>query len=243
MTQKILIVDDDLDSLKLIGLLLQRQGYQVVAASGGQQGLAQVETEEPDLILLDIMMPDMDGYEVCRRLRSDPQLAHIPVILFTAKTRVDDKVAGFEAGADDYITKPTHPAELASRVKSLLTRSTAVGQVGIAKPRGKAIAVLGIQGGVGVTTLVVNLGATFAQGGHDLILADLEHGMGAIGMQLGYSHEDGLSKLFKLRLGELVKNELPKNWSITCLECACCWRLIVQPKQRRWCLSITPDVS
>ena len=123
MAETILVIDDDLDSLKLIGLLLQRQGYEVAAAPSGSEGLEMARSETPDLILLDIMMPTMDGYEVCRRLRSDPQLTHIPVIMFTAKTRVDDKVAGFEAGADDYLTKPTHPAELASRIRTLLTRS------------------------------------------------------------------------------------------------------------------------
>lgn len=208
MTEKILVIDDDLDSLKLIGLLLQRQGYQVVAAPGGAEGLAHAKSEIPDLILLDIMMPNMDGYEVCRRLRADPQLAHIPVIMFTAKTRVDDKVAGFEAGADDYLTKPTHPAELASRIRTLLTRSATIRSVVIEHAQGKVIAILGVKGGTGVTTLAINLCATLVQPDRKLILADLHPGMGAIGLQLGFAQEDGLARIFKLRLSELGQEQI-----------------------------------
>jgi len=95
MAEKILIVDDDIDSLKLIGLMLQRQGYDIAAASAGSQALSKVMTDPPDLIILDVMRPDMDGDEGCRRLRANPQTQNIPIIMFTAKTLVDDKVAGF----------------------------------------------------------------------------------------------------------------------------------------------------
>src|SRR3989304_3365258 len=123
MAEKILVVDDDLDTLKLVGLMLERQGYEITVATNGELGLSKAAPEKPDLILLDIMMPDIDGYEVPRRLRADPSLAHIPIIMFTAKSMVDDKVAGFEVGADDYLTKPTHPAELTAHVKAVLARS------------------------------------------------------------------------------------------------------------------------
>ena len=124
MAEKILIIDDDLDTLRLVGLMLQRQGYQISAATNGQQGLEKAIEEKPNLILLDIMMPDMDGYEVTRRrLRKNPATVKIPILMFTAKTQLDDKVLGFEVGADDYLTKPTHPSELQSHVKALLARS------------------------------------------------------------------------------------------------------------------------
>jgi DNA-binding response OmpR family regulator len=109
MPEKILIIDDDVDTLRLVGLMLQRQGYQISAAPNGSQGLTKALEERPDLILLDVMMPDMDGYEVTRRLRKNPATATIPILMFTAKTQLDDKVTGFEVGADDYLTKPTHP--------------------------------------------------------------------------------------------------------------------------------------
>ena len=112
MAEKILIIDDDLDTLRLVGLMLQRQGYQITAATNGELGLEKAFEEKPDLILLDIMMPGMDGYEVTRRLRAKPETVDTPILMFTAKTQLDDKVAGFEVGADDYLTKPTHPSEL-----------------------------------------------------------------------------------------------------------------------------------
>ena len=122
MSEKILIIDDDLDTLRLVGLMLQRQGYQISAATNGQQGLDKAFDENPDMILLDIMMPDMDGYEVTRRLRSNPSTMETPILMFTAKTQMEDKVIGFEVGANDYLTKPTHPSELQARVKDLLAR-------------------------------------------------------------------------------------------------------------------------
>ena len=123
MAEKILIIDDDVDTLRLVGLMLQRQGYEISAASNGTQGLAKALEERPDLILLDVMMPDMDGYEVARRLRKNPVTVSVPILMFTAKTQLDDKVTGFEVGADDYLTKPTHPTELQAHVKALLARS------------------------------------------------------------------------------------------------------------------------
>jgi len=199
MPEKILIVDDDLDTLKLVGLILQRQGYEIVAANSGGQGLAKAAAERPNLILLDVMMPDMEGYEVARRLRADSDLARTPIIMFTAKTMVDDKVAGFEAGVDDYMTKPTHPAELVSRVKALLARAGAAQKAapatGTLLDRGKIIAVMGAKGGLGVTTLALNTAVAMAQAGNDVILCELRPGQGSLGLQLGFSTSKALSSL------------------------------------------------
>src|SRR5215216_6581164 len=162
MSEKILIIDDDLDTLRLVGLMLQRLGYQISAATNGQQGLDKAFEEDPDLILLDVMMPEMDGYEVTRRLRQNPSTLETPILMFTAKTQLDDKVIGYEVGANDYLTKPTHPSELQARVKTLLSRT------GDKKPhissakdesQGYVIGILGARGGLGTTTMAVNLGA------------------------------------------------------------------------------------
>jgi DNA-binding response OmpR family regulator len=123
MAEKILIIDDDIDTTRLVCLMFQNLGYQTVVANDGRQGLVKTSKEAPDLVLLDIMMPDMDGYEVARRLRNNPETTRIPILMFTAKSQADDKIIGYDAGADDYLTKPTHPSQLQAHVKALLKRS------------------------------------------------------------------------------------------------------------------------
>ncbi|MFO8012949.1 MAG: response regulator [Phycisphaerae bacterium] len=117
---KILVVDDYAANVKLLERNLQAAGYETVAAYDGEQALAQVDAEQPDLVLLDIMMPKVDGFEVCRRLRADEATAVIPVIMVTALKETEDRIRGLEAGADDFISKPFDRAELLARVKSLL---------------------------------------------------------------------------------------------------------------------------
>jgi DNA-binding response OmpR family regulator len=211
MPGKILVVDDDLDSLKLIGLMLQRQGYQVIAAPDGANALTQAESERPDLILLDIMMPDMDGYEVTRRLKSDPRLSSIPVMIFSAKSSADDKIAGFEAGADDYLTKPTHPTELASRIKVLIARSGVEKPAPAARSKGAVVATVGVRGGAGSTTLALNLGAVLAREETKAIVADLQHGAGMVSYALGFSQSAGLSHLLDLEIDKLTPEEVERQ--------------------------------
>jgi len=184
---KILVVDDELESLKLIGLMLQRRGYEISAARSGQQALEKAVTENPDLVILDVMMPDMDGFEVCRRLRADPATADLPIIIFTAKTMVDDKVTGFQAGADDYLTKPVHPEELASRIEAVLLRTSGRRAEEKAPMKAKLIGFIGAKGGAGTTTLAINIAAALADGPareKRIILAEMQDGMTTAGLQL-----------------------------------------------------------
>lgn len=172
MAAKILVVDDDPSALRLIGYTLRREGYEVATTTDGMEALTLVRQERFDLILLDIMMPGMDGYEVCRRLRANPRTAGIPVIMLTARSMVKDKVSGFRSGTDEYITKPFLPQELVSRVRALLLRAS-LSQAGTQRPSGKTLALVGAKGGVGTTTLAVNLACLLARGGQAVILADL----------------------------------------------------------------------
>ncbi len=211
MAQKILIIDDDLDTLRLVGAMLQRQGYQIAVASNGEQGLSQAGSENPDLILVDVMMPDMDGYEVTRRLRNNPQTADIPILMFTAKTQLDDKVSGFESGADDYLTKPTHPAELQAHVKALLARSKRW-KTGAVVPVEKppfTIGILAARGGHGVTTLAVNLAKSLMTAAQaEVIMAELRPGMGTLGPDLGEPDPKELTSLLQAKPDELTQQKV-----------------------------------
>lgn len=120
---KILIVDDEIDTLVPLKRSLEVEDYVVVGASNGKEALIKAGTEIPDLILLDLMMPEMDGYEVCAKLKKDEPTKNIPVIILTAKDTVREKVKGLDIGADDYVTKPFHLDELKARIKGVLRRS------------------------------------------------------------------------------------------------------------------------
>jgi two-component system phosphate regulon response regulator PhoB len=123
MARCILVVDDEPDLLELVRFNLDRAGFRVETAASGEEALARLRRSTPDLLVLDLMLPDLSGEEVCRRVRADPGLAGLPVIMLTAKSEEVDRVVGFELGADDYVTKPFSPRELVLRVKALLRRS------------------------------------------------------------------------------------------------------------------------
>jgi two-component system alkaline phosphatase synthesis response regulator PhoP len=122
--QKILIVDDEEDILELLKFNLSREGYQVPCAASGEQALGLVRSERPDLIVLDLMLPGIDGLEVTRRLKNDPDTKNLPIVMLTAKGEEADIVTGLELGADDYITKPFSPRILVARVRAVLRRKT-----------------------------------------------------------------------------------------------------------------------
>lgn len=215
MAEKILIIDDDLDTLRLVGLMLQRQGYQITAATSGQQGLDKAFEDIPHLILLDIMMPDMDGYEVARRLRANSKTVDVPILMFTAKTQLDDKVAGFEVGADDYLTKPTHPSELQSHVKALLARAGKTAERAATaqhEQHGYVIGLMSARGGMGVSSLATNLAASLHRKFQaDVVLAELTPGQGSLALDLGIAEDDGLANLLSKAPAEITRNNVSEQ--------------------------------
>lgn len=120
MASKILVIEDDPVIQMLISQTLRREGYEIVTASDGSEGLRKVKETQPNLVVLDISMPGLDGYQVCHYLRQDPATANLPIIMVTAMARPSDQRRGFETGADDYLPKPFSLADLITRVQSLL---------------------------------------------------------------------------------------------------------------------------
>jgi CheY-like chemotaxis protein len=220
MTDKILVVDDDLDTLRLVGLMLEKQGYKITAATTGQQALTLAKNEKPILILLDLMMPDISGIEVAKRLRADPDTHNILIIMFTAKGQMEDKLEGFDAGADAYLVKPIQPRELVANVKAVLQRAGAPAGAGGReyKVRGDVIGLIAAKGGVGVTTLAVNLGLTLlTQAKKPVIVSDFRPGAGALGLEMGIRNAFGMTQLLELTPSaitpETVERELTEHYS------------------------------
>ena len=123
MASRVLVVEDEPDIRELLAFHLERGGYQVTRATTGPEALRQLRAAPPDLVILDLMLPELDGLEVCRRLRADPATATLPVIMLTAKGDEVDRVVGLELGADDYVVKPFSPKEMLARVRAVLRRA------------------------------------------------------------------------------------------------------------------------
>jgi DNA-binding response OmpR family regulator len=121
-SKKILLVDDEVDLVETVRFSLEGEGYQVLVSFNGEDALNKARTESPDLILLDLMLPKLDGYKVCRLLKFDEKYKHIPILMLTAKTQEKDKILGKETGADAYLTKPFDMEELMEKIKTYLNK-------------------------------------------------------------------------------------------------------------------------
>ena len=122
MEKKILVIEDDPATSRLVEYSLRHKGYQVISASNGLDGIRKARDEAPDLIILDVMLPGMDGFEICHRLRSEPDTAAIAILMFSAKAQEIDRDTGLKVGADDYLSKPADPSEITRRVENLLAK-------------------------------------------------------------------------------------------------------------------------
>ncbi len=128
MNRRILVIEDDPAGLRLVGYTLKKQGYEVVTASNGLEGLKKAREEGPDLVILDLMLPGVDGFEICHRLRTEPQTARLPILVLSGKTGDADRATALKVGANAYLVKPASPSEVIKQVESLLARKAAPGQ-------------------------------------------------------------------------------------------------------------------
>lgn len=187
---RILIVDDQAGILKMVGHMFHEEGFEVHVADNGEKGLQKVNEVQPDLVLLDVMMPGMSGIEVCRQLRTNPNTARIPIIMLSAMSQVPDKLEGFNAGADDYVTKPVARAELLARSRALLARAS-FSQTPVAQ----VVAFVGAKGGVGTTTLAINTAVSLIRQNHSVTLIEMRDTPGTAVFQLNLNPEQDLGKL------------------------------------------------
>ena len=189
MAAKILVIDDDPNVQRLLTYTLKQEGYEVLVASDGAEGFRLWSAEAPALILLDIMLPKVDGYQVAMKIRTDEgSTAHVPIIMLTAEREVEQKVKGLRAGADDYLIKPFHPAELLARIKSLLARFAPRDVLVGRPPLGRVLAFYGAKGGVGTTTIAINAAiALHRELGRKVVLVDanLQFGDHRVFLDLG----------------------------------------------------------
>jgi pilus assembly protein CpaE len=189
---RILVIDDEADLLDMMRLVLeQRGGHQTVLSAEAEDGLAQALADPPDLAILDVMMPGMTGYDICRRLRANPATASVPILILTARAQPMDRDAALQAGADDYMTKPVTMSELLERVDALLAK-----RAGAPPTLAGTFVLLSLRGGVGVTSLVVNLAVLLARAsGGAVCLVDLCPSSGHVALQLGLRPDPNWSSL------------------------------------------------
>lgn len=194
---KILVVDDEQNLLRMIGYALSNEGYQVLGAQNGEEALYKVQIQQPDLVILDVMLPDMSGIEICQRLRSDAETANLPIIMLSARVQVSDKIEGLEAGADEYVTKPIELDEIVARVEALLQRTKRLRQASTAKRR-KVVGFIGAKGGVGTTTIALNVALALTKQEKSVIAVELRPHFGTFSLHLGWVPGENLTDLLDL---------------------------------------------
>ncbi len=199
--KKILVVEDDPSAARLVGYTLELQGYEVVNASNGVEGLRKAEEEQPDLLILDVMLPGLDGFEVCHRLRAGTETAHLPILMLSAKAQEIDKDTGLKLGADQYLVKPADPEDILAKVESLLARKTTITPA-------RAIAFLGTKGGAGTSTVAVNVAVAIAQENKRVVMMDLAPYSGSVSAFLGLKPEHTIAELWDSWPGTLDEHRV-----------------------------------
>jgi len=177
---RILVIDDDPELLEMIRLLLERRReHEAILSADGEDGIWKARRNPPDLAIVDVMMPGMTGYEVCRRLREDPETASIPILVLTARGQPVDRNAALQAGADEHMAKPIAMADLMKQIEDMLAKR-------LAAEASRTIVLLSLKGGVGVTTLAVNTASTLVRAGRkDICLLDLSPSSGHVALHFG----------------------------------------------------------
>ena len=236
MGARILVVDDEDNVLRMLEYALGAKDYEVVTAETGKEALAKVAAGAPDLVILDINLPDMAGMVVCQQLRGAPETANLPVIMLSARAGVADTIHGLEVGADEYVTKPFEVDEVVARVTALLDRTRRLSQ---AKKKGpaKVLAFTGAKGGVGTTTVALNVASAFAADNRTVMAVELRPTFGTCALQLGQTPAEGLRGLLDLDSLNVNEHELQNRL----MRCQAGLRVLFGPREGERYKEIEPD--
>lgn len=204
-TETILVVDDDRITTEIVSKMIERASYLALSDRNGPEALQKLQETLPDLIVLDFMMPDMSGLEVVQKIKKDPRLSEIPVVMFTAKSGVNEKVDCFQAGAVGYIEKPVDPKEFLARIRAVLSRPAPKLLPAVkGLPRGYTIGIVSVKGGIGASTLTLNLALCLAKKLNTEVAAvETRPGEGTWELELGIK-TDGLNKILVMPLEEIT---------------------------------------
>lgn len=191
MTARIAVIDDEAPNRSYLQTMLTAAGYEVQVAAGGTEGITLVETSRPELVILDLMMPELDGYAVCERIRKGPAGAETQIVVLSALDASESKVRALELGADDFLVKPVEGRELLTRIKVTLDRAERFRQQG-SHGRGRLTVIAGAKGGIGTSTVAINLASIEANGKNAdaVVLADLAVPVGTLGSMLNIQVPD-----------------------------------------------------
>jgi DNA-binding response OmpR family regulator len=207
---RILIVDDNESARRSLRLVFRKKGYEVETAGTGREAIEKAWEGSLDLVILDIMLPDIGGIEICQQLRSKPETIHLPIIMLSGRTQVPDRIRGLKAGADEYVTKPVDLDELVARVAALLDRTRRLRQ---AQPvrRAKVLGFIGAKGGVGTTTVALNVASVLARQEKSVIAVELRSNYGTFSLQLRKVPDENLGSLLELDPERSNERELSKR--------------------------------
>lgn len=214
---RILVIDDEPTYYQLISKALEGLDYQIITAEDGISGIARARTVKPDLIITDVMMPDITGYEVTSQLRRDAQFISTPILVLTAQAGLQDKLRAFEAGADDYLGKPFEPAELAARVAALIRRAETPPTITVTKDPSqlaRTIVIHSLRGGTGCSTLAVNLGLSLSNLWGNTILLDLTMTAGQVALMLNKNLRRTWADVSRYKEGEVDADSLKSIISV-----------------------------
>lgn len=200
---KIMVVDDDPAGQRLIKYMLTPEGHEVITAANGIMGLQVATQQSPDLVILDVMLPGLDGFEVCRRLRTGAKTAKIPIIMLSGKAQASDRDTGLKMGANEYLVKPVDRHQLISVIGRLLQETQAKTQ-----KKAKVYAFIGARGGAGTSTVTTNVSVALEKTGHSVILVDLNPSYSALAEMLGLNAEKSIAGLFRNTSGIIDVEEL-----------------------------------